>query len=295
MKPKHFAKMLARYRVTEGAKFRLKDYAPDDLGGEADLHQEADALLADGVARLAAQQRLLAANAHWSVLCVFQGMDASGKDGTIKHVMTGVNPQGVQVTSFKAPGPEDLAHGFLWRIHAAAPERGQIAIFNRSHYEDVLVTRVHPELLDHTSVPPERRGKKFWEHRLEDIAGFERYLCRQGTVVLKFYLHLSKAEQKRRFLARIDEPAKHWKFTSADLREREFFDEYSVAFEEAIQATAAPHAPWYIVPADNKWFAHLIVVGAMAEALEALGLTMPVLSAEEQASLKAARAKLEAE
>jgi PPK2 family polyphosphate:nucleotide phosphotransferase len=295
MTPKQYEKMLRRYRVTDGTKFRLKDFSPDDRGGDLVPHDGLDALLAEGVGRLAALQEILYAEGKWALLCVFQGMDASGKDGTIRHVMTGVNPQGVTVTSFKAPGSEELAHDFLWRVHRAVPARGHIGIFNRSHYEDVLVTRVHPELLDKTGLPVTLRGKKFWQHRLEDIAAFERYLARQGVIVLKFYLNLSKDEQKRRLLARIDHAHKNWKFTEADLHERAFFDEYRTAFEAAIHATAAPHAPWYIVPADHKPSAHLVVVAALVEALERLDLKAPTLPPAEQELMRAARASLEAE
>jgi PPK2 family polyphosphate:nucleotide phosphotransferase len=295
MKEKHFARMLARYRVTDGKKFRLADYAPDDLAEGAVPHHDSSKLLADGVAQLAELQELLYANASWSLLCVFQGMDAAGKDGTIGHVMTGVNPQGVTVSSFKAPGPETLTHDFLWRIHADVPRRGRIGIFNRSHYEDVLITRVHPELLDKTGLPEAVRGRKFWDHRLQDIANFEHYLSHQGVVVLKFYLNMSKAEQRRRFLARIDDTKKNWKFSSGDLRERSFFDHYSKVFEETIQATATDYAPWYVVPADNKWFTHLVVVGAMVSALKALDLKAPELAPEELAKLAAARAELDSE
>lgn len=295
MTPRQIAKLLDRYRVTDGDKLRLKHYPSDDLDNGLVPHKEAEQLLAAGVAKLSALQTKLYADGRWAMLCVFQGMDASGKDGTIRHVMTGVNPQGVSVSSFKAPGPEALAHDFLWRIHAAVPERGRIGVFNRSHYEDVLVTRVHPELLDKTKLPDAVRGKKFWQHRLEDIAAFERYLSHQGVVVLKFYLHLSKDAQKQRFLARIDEKEKNWKFTMSDLHERAFFDAYTDAFEAAIQATAAPCAPWFIVPADHKWFAHLVVVEAIVQALEDLNLKEPSLPPEEQARLQAARAALDAE
>jgi PPK2 family polyphosphate:nucleotide phosphotransferase len=222
-------------------------------------------------------------------------MDAAGKDGTIKHVMSGVNPQGVQVTSFKGPGPEELAHDFLWRAARALPQRGHIGIHNRSHYEEVLVVRVHPAILDKQRLPPELLGKKLWDQRLAAIAGFERYLARQGTVVLKFFLNLSKAEQKRRFLARLDEPGKNWKFSEADLAERAYWDDYQDAYQEAIAATASPDAPWFVVPADNKWFTRLVVVAAMIEALDGLDLKIPQMSADELGALQAARLKLEAE
>ena len=295
MNLKHPGKLLDRYRVTDGAGFRLKDYDPADRGGHFVDHETIDALLADGVARLSDLQALLYADDRWSMLVVLQAMDAAGKDGTIKHVMTGVNPQGVQVTSFKQPGPLELSHGFLWRIHPHAPARGHIAIFNRSHYEDVLVCRVHPEMLDKLRLPETVRGKKFWKHRLDDIAAFETYLARQGTIVLKFFLHLSPDEQKRRFLARIDHPAKNWKFNSGDLKEREHWDAYQDAYEAAIQATASAHAPWFVVPADDKKFAHLIVAEAMIEALGAHKLKPPTLSEDEQAQLHTAAEALRAE
>ncbi len=287
--------LLDCYRVTRGKGFKLKHYDPADTAGHVLSKPQADHLLSAGVERLAALQAKLYANDRWSMLCVFQAMDAAGKDGTIKHVMSGVNPQGVQVTSFKVPGPEELAHHFLWRAARALPMRGHIGIFNRGHYEEVLVVRVHREILDRERLPPELVGKKIWAERLETIAAFERYLAQQGTVVLKFFLNISKAEQKRRFLARLDEPDKHWKFSSADLAERGYWDDYQVAYQEAIAATAASHAPWFVVPADNKWFTRLVVVAAMIEALDRLDLKIPEMSAEERAALHAARLKLEAE
>jgi len=229
------------------------------------------------------------------MLCLSQAMDAAGKDGTVKHVMSGVNPQGVQVTAFKAPGPEDLDHDFLWRINSALPERGRIGIFNRSHYEEVLVVRVHPEILVRQRLPAERVGKRIWQERLEDIAGHERYLARQGTVIVKFFLNLSKREQKRRFMDRLNEPGKHWKFNAGDLKERGFWNDYMASYQDAIAATAAPHAPWYVVPADNKWFTRLVVVAAMNEALGGLDLKLPEVSAAQHAELAAARRQLEQE
>jgi PPK2 family polyphosphate:nucleotide phosphotransferase len=226
---------------------------------------------------------------------VLQAMDAAGKDSTIKHVMSGVNPQGVQVTSFKAPGPDELAHGFLWRANRALPPRGHIGIFNRSHYEEVLVVRVHPELLERQHLPNQLLGKRLWDQRLDAIANFERYLTRQGVLVLKFFLNVSRQEQKRRFLERLEETDKHWKFSASDLAERGFWDDYQRAYQAAIAATAAPHAPWFVVPADNKWFTRLIVVAAMIEALEALDLKPPTPTHEQQAALAAARQKLESE
>jgi PPK2 family polyphosphate:nucleotide phosphotransferase len=295
MKRKHLKRALERYRITEGRGFRLKEHDPDDIAEGIVDQQEAEVLLADGVTRLAALQELLYPNARWGLLCIFQAMDAAGKDGTIKHVMSGVNPQGVQVTSFKVPGPEELAHDFLWRIARRLPERGNIGIFNRSHYEEVLVVRVHPEVLGAQRLPPELTGRKVWEHRLDDIAGFERYLSRQGLVVLKFFLNLSFDEQKRRFLARLDDPDKNWKFSASDIAERAHWNAYMDAYEEAITATAAPHAPWYVVPANNKWFTRLVVVEAMIDALEALDLKPTEMQAPDRIRLEDARRRLAAE
>lgn len=295
MKQKQVSRMLDRYRVTSGKEFRLKDHDPGDTGGKAVREEEGEELLREGVERLSALQELLFANASWSLLCVLQAMDAAGKDGTIKHVMSGVNPQGVNVTPFKAPGPEDLAHDFLWRISRHLPAAGQIGIFNRSHYEEVLVTRVHPEILEREHIPPALVGKHFWQHRLEDIAAFERYLHRQGTVVTKFFLHVSKAEQKRRFLGRLDHPDKNWKFSAGDIAERAHWDEYQQAYEAAIAGTAAEHAPWFVVPADHKWFSRFVVVSALVETLEALDLKPVKLSPADQEKLEAARKQLEAE
>ncbi len=295
MKRKHLARLLDRYRISDGRGFSLKDHDPADKGGDHFDHTHLDIVLAEGVSRLAElQTRLYAAETH-SLLLVLQAMDAAGKDGTIKHVMTGVNPQGVNVTSFKQPGPVDLLHGFLWRVHAAAPMRGRIAIFNRSHYEDVLICRVHPELLDKQGLPDSCRGRKFWKHRMEDIVNFESYMAHQGTTTIKIFLNVSKDEQKRRFLSRIDEPHKNWKFSAADLHERDFWDAYQEAYEAAITATAQEDAPWFVVPADNKSFAHLIVAEAMIEALEKLDLKEPSPPAAEAALLAEARKKLEEE
>jgi PPK2 family polyphosphate:nucleotide phosphotransferase len=223
---------------------------------------------------------------------VFQAMDAAGKDGTIKHVMSGVNPQGCQVFSFKQPSSEDLNHDFMWRYGRCLPERGRIGIFNRSYYEEVLVVRVHPAILERQRLPPRNVGKRIWNERLVDIAQFEDYLARQGTIILKFFLHLSLKEQKKRFLQRLDRPQKHWKFSSADIRERGFWDGYMHAFEEAIRATATPQAPWFVVPADNKWFSRLIVAAAIVEAVENLDLSYPKIDAAKKKELVAARAAL---
>lgn len=292
---KQMRRIIDRYRVTSGKGFRLKDFDPSDTAGHLLSKGQADLIVAQDVHRLAALQEQLYAQDEWAVLCVLQAMDAAGKDSTIKHVMSGVNPQGVHVTSFKAPGSEELAHDFLWRANRALPSRGAIGIFNRSHYEEVLVVRVHPELLERQHLPKDMMGKRLWDQRLEAIVGFERYLNQQGFVVLKFFLNVSRQEQKRRFLERLEETDKHWKFSANDLVERAFWDDYQLAYQEAIAATAAPHAPWFVVPADNKWFTRLIVVAAMIEALEALDLKMPPLTAERQAALDAARQKLEHE
>ena len=295
MTRKQIGKLLDRYRITNGRRFRLRDHDPGDTGGKLVDHDEGTALLAAGVHRLIAIQERLYASADWSLLCVFQAMDAAGKDGTIKHVMSGVNPQGVQVSSFKAPGPEELTHDFLWRITAKLPQRGHIGIFNRSHYEEVLVTRVNPDILTTQHIPPSLITKHIWRERLRDIAAFERHLGRQGTIVRKFFLHLSKEEQARRFRARLDEPQKNWKFSAADLTQRAHWDAYMAAYEDAIAGTATPDAPWFVVPADHKWFTHLIVVEAMIEALERHRLSPPVQSPERLAQLAEARRQLDAE
>jgi PPK2 family polyphosphate:nucleotide phosphotransferase len=241
---KHIEKLLARYRVENGHKFRMKDHDPGDTGGHLMSKDEAHALLIGGVERLSEMQERLYAQDQWALLCMFQAMDAAGKDGTIKHVMSGINPQGVQVSSFKAPGPEALEHDFLWRSNRALPERGRIGIFNRSYYEEVLVVRVHPEILQKQRLPKDLVTKHIWKERLESLAAYERFLTRQGTVVLKFFLHLSKDEQKRRFLSRLDEPDKNWKFSASDLAERGFWDDYQDAYEDTIRATTARAARW---------------------------------------------------
>ena len=288
----HLEKILDRFRVTDGRKLRLADIDPTDTAGLDLAKDEAETILARDVKRLAELQALLYAQDRWSLLCVFQAMDAGGKDGTIKHVMSGVNPQGVQVSSFKEPGQEELAHGFLWRVTRKLPPRGQIGIFNRSHYEEVLVVRMHPELLAAQRLPQATRGERFWQRRFEDIAAFEAYLARQGMVMLKFFLHISRSEQKRRLLARLDDPHKNWKYHPTDLAERRHWDGYMAAYEQAIAATAAPHAPWFIVPADHKWFAHLLVVAAMIEALQRLDLSYPAPTAAQRDLIAAARAQL---
>ncbi|MBW6396711.1 polyphosphate kinase 2 family protein [Roseomonas sp. HJA6] len=289
---KRVAKVLDRFRITSGKGFRLKDHDPGDTGG-LDLQKDHAAdLLQQGIERLAELQDMLYAQDRWSMLCIFQAMDAAGKDGVIKHVFSGINPQGCQVHSFKQPTPVDLDHDFLWRHSVALPERGRIGIHNRSWYEEVLVVRVHPDLLTKEKLPPRLVGKTIWEERLEDIAAYERYLARQGTVVLKFFLHVGKGEQKRRFLSRIEEPEKNWKFSAADVAERGHWDAYMSAYEEAIRGTAAKHAPWYVVPADNKWFTRLLVEAAIVEALEGLDLHYPKVTKAEKAALEVARKAL---
>jgi PPK2 family polyphosphate:nucleotide phosphotransferase len=286
---KRTRKFLERYRVEDGKGFRLKRIDPGDTAGLDMEKDEAKALLARGTQLLADQQERLYADDRHSLLLIFQAMDAAGKDSTIKHVMSGVNPQGCQVTAFKHPSAEALDHDFLWRHQAALPERGRIGIHNRSWYEEVLVVRVHPPILEAQKLPEDRLGKKIWGERLADIANYERYLTNQGTVVLKFFLHLSKEEQRKRFLARIDEPEKNWKFSMGDIKERGHWDAYQEAYEQAIRATAAPHAPWYVVPADNKWFTRLAVCAAIVAALEDLDLKFPVLSEDQKVELATAR------
>ena len=283
------------FRVTDGKGFQLKDFDPRDTRGLKLDKGEAAELLSQGTEWLAEEQDMLYAQNRWSLLLVFQAMDAAGKDGAIKHVMSGINPQGCQVSSFKQPSPEELNHDFLWRCVKCLPERGRIGIFNRSYYEEVLAVRVHPELLEKQKLPPGSAGKQIWDERLADIADFEDYLSRQGTVILKFFLHVSRKEQKKRFLERLDKPEKNWKFSPADVQERAFWDDYMHAFEEAIRATAARHAPWYVVPADNKWFTRLVVAAAIVEAVENLKLSYPEIDAVKKKELVAARAALASE
>ncbi len=289
---KRTEKILDRYRVTAGKGFRLRDFDPGETGG-VDLQKDhAAELLQQGVERLAQLQDMLYAQDRWSVLCIFQAMDAAGKDGAIKHVFSGVNPQGCQVHSFKGPTSTELDHDFLWRHSTALPERGRIGIHNRSWYEEVLVVRVHPRFLEGQKLPPRLVGKDIWSERLEDIAAYERYLARQGTVVLKFFLNVSQEEQKRRFLSRIDEPEKNWKFSANDVAERAHWDSYMKAYQAAIRGTAAKHAPWFVVPADTKWFTRLVVVAAIIEALEGLDLHYPKVTKAQKATLEVARKAL---
>ena len=293
---KRIDKAIHRHRVDSGKGFRLSDHDPGSTGRMAGEDKpEAKELLSRGVEWLAVEQDKLYAQDRRSLLLVFQAMDAAGKDGTIKHVMSGVNPQGVQVVSFKQPSQLDLDHDYLWRYWRELPERGRIGIFNRSYYEEVLVVRVHRSILDAQKLPPECVHKKIFEDRLADIARFEDYLTRQGTKVLKFFLNVSRDEQKRRFMERLDDPGKNWKFSSADVRERGYWDEYQSAYEEAIRATATQHAPWYVVPADNKWYMRLVVVAAIVQALEEWQLAYPKVGKEKRRELASARAELEQE
>lgn len=286
------AKLAKSYRVENGESFRLKEFDPADT---AHWHskEHAQKALAEGIARMAELQDKLYAQDRWAVLLIFQAMDAAGKDGAIKHVMSGVNPQGCQVFSFKAPSEQELQHDFLWRTTRDLPERGHIGIFNRSYYEEVLVVRVHPEILENQKVPASLVKKDIWEERFEDIRCFERHMARNGTVIRKFFLHLSKKEQKQRFLARLDEPEKNWKFSAADIHERARWDDYQKAYEEMIRNTASEHAPWYVVPADNKWFSRLTISAAIVETLEGLDLSYPKVEADKRKELAAARKLLE--
>ena len=291
-----FARFTHPYRITRGKSFRLKDIDPADTCGlKSEQKAEARDLLARGSQRLAEEQDKLYAQDQWSVLLIFQAMDAAGKDGTIKHVMSGVNPQGCQVFSFKQPSAEDLDHDFMWRHSRCLPERGRIGIFNRSYYEEVLVVRVHQNILQAQRLPRPLIGKNIWEERLLDIATFEDYLGRQGFVVLKFFLHVSPEEQKRRFMERLDDPQKNWKFSPSDVKERQHWPEYMQAYEDAIRATASEQAPWFVVPADNKWFTRLVVAAAIVEALGALKLAYPAPDAAKRKDLAAAREILKRE
>ena len=283
------------FRITKGARFKLADFDPGDTCGLRLDKGEASDLLQRGTEWLAEEQDMLYAQNRWSLLLVFQAMDAAGKDGTIKHVMSGVNPQGCQVFSFKQPSLEDLEHDFLWRYAKSLPERGRIGIFNRSYYEEVLVVRVHEDILKRQRLPRPFVGEDIWDERLSDIAHFEDYLTRQGTIILKFFLNLSRKEQKRRFMERLDKPDKRWKFSASDVHERRFWGDYMHAFQEAIRATASKRAPWYVVPADNKWFTRLIVAAAIVETMEKLDLAYPTVDAKKKKELQAARAALSQE
>jgi PPK2 family polyphosphate:nucleotide phosphotransferase len=277
-----------------GKKIKLKDYDPG-FTGKFKEKDNAQAKLNDDIERLATLQDVLYAQNTWAVLVVFQAMDAAGKDSAIKHVMSGINPQGCQVFSFKAPSAEELDHDYLWRCLKALPERGRIGIFNRSYYEEVLVVRVHPQILRAQKIPAPLKGKDIWKHRYEDINAVEQYLTRNGVVILKFFLHVSKKEQKGRFLERIDTPEKNWKFSLADVKEREHWNEYMKSYEEMITATSTSWAPWYIVPADHKWFTRVAIADIMVRTMKSLDLRYPLMSDEHKKDLAAARKMLESE
>jgi PPK2 family polyphosphate:nucleotide phosphotransferase len=289
MKLEHIAH---RFRIDKPQHFRLADHDPAEVCGLSLDKSKAKAMLADGIARLTALQEKLYASDRWSVLIVLQAMDAAGKDSVIKHVMTGLNPQGVEVHAFKQPSAEELDHDFLWRASKRLPECGRIGIFNRSHYEEVLVVRVHPELLQAQHLPDGIIGADIWRQRFDDIRNFEQHLARNGTLILKFFLNVSREEQRKRFLDRIDEPGKRWKFSLSDVTERKLWPKYMAAYEEAIRQTSRPEAPWYVVPADNKWFTRLVVAAALAEALDGLKLAYPKVAGKALKELRAARAAL---
>ena len=281
------------YAITTGGSFRLKDFDPGDTGGLDDEDKpKAKEALAMGVELLAELQDVLYAQDRWSVLLIFQAMDAAGKDWAIKHVLSGVNPQGCEVYSFKAPTSEELDHDFLWRCTKRLPERGRIGIFNRSYYEETLVVRVHPEILAKQKLPEKCVTKKIWDERFEDIRNLEKYLTRNGTIVRKFFLNVSKEEQKKRFLERIDNPDKNWKFSAADAHERTYWKDYMKAYEEMIRETATPDCPWYVVPADNKWYTRVVVAAAVIDALSSLDLGYPKVSAAHRKDLAAVKAEL---
>lgn len=287
-------KFIAPYVIEDGRKFRLKHYNPADTHHwKSEDKPEAKKWLEQGVALLSEMQGMLYAQSNWGLLLIFQAMDAAGKDGTIKHVLSGVNPQGVDVFSFKAPSNEEIAHDFLWRTNRCLPPRGKIGIFNRSYYEEVLIVRVHPALLEKQKIPKEFREEHFWRYRYEDITAFEKYLARNGIAIRKFFLNISRKEQKRRFLERLDNPEKNWKFSAADVREREYWNDYQAAYEKMIRNTASKHAPWVVVPADNKWFTRLLVVATIVDALSGMNLEYPKLSEQQRAELRAARKQLE--
>jgi PPK2 family polyphosphate:nucleotide phosphotransferase len=285
-------KLIKPYRVEDGKHFRLKDHDPAHTAG-VDSKEQAKQLLEEGVAKLAELQDKLYAEDRWALLLIFQAMDAAGKDGAIKHVMSGVNPQGCQVYSFKAPSSEELDHDYLWRTMKCIPERGRIGIFNRSYYEEVLVVRVHPELLKAQRIPHSLITKDIWKERFEDIRAFEQYMTRNGVLILKFFLNVSRKEQKRRFMERLEQPEKNWKFSAADIRERACWEDYMAAYEDMIRHTATPEAPWHVIPADNKWFTRIAVSSAIVDTLQDLNLAYPKVDEEKAKQLAAARKLLE--
>jgi PPK2 family polyphosphate:nucleotide phosphotransferase len=291
----NFAKIVKQCRIDKPRHFKLVDYDPAEHFGLSTDIDDVKPVLQQGTERLEELQRRLYADGRWAVLIVLQGIDAAGKDGVVKHVMSGVNPQGCKVHSFKAPTPEELAHDFLWRVGDALPERGEIGIFNRSHYEEVLVVRVHPEMLEHERLPPGETGKNLWQHRYKDICAFEHHLVRNGTLVLKFHLRVSKEEQRKRFLARLDEPNKRWKFSMNDIAERGRWDDYMDVFQDMIRETSTDYAPWYVIPADHKHIAWLVISAAIIEALEGLGLEYPKITGNALKELKKVARALKAE
>jgi PPK2 family polyphosphate:nucleotide phosphotransferase len=288
------SRLIRPFMIAGSGKFQLAQVDPDDTGG-LESKEHATDLLASGVDRLRELQEKLYAEGTWALLLIFQAMDAAGKDSTIKHVMSGVNPQGCQVFSFKAPSAEDLAHDFLWRTTRCLPERGRIGIFNRSYYEEVLIVRVHPRLLDAQRLPPAAVSRRIWTERFEDINTFERHLYRSGVLIRKFFLHISKKKQKQRFLERIETPSKNWKFSARDVQERSCWRAYMAAYQDMIQHTATADSPWYVVPADHKWFARLVVAGVVVETLAGLDLQFPRLDRARRKELEGARATLERE
>jgi PPK2 family polyphosphate:nucleotide phosphotransferase len=289
------AKAVKHCRVDKPERFRLADTDPAETFGLSTDAKDVEAMLADGASRLRELQDRLYAQDRWAVLIVFQGMDASGKDGTVEHVLSGLNPRGCDVHEFKRPSDEELAHDFLWRAVKVLPRRGRIGIFNRSHYEEVLVVRVHPDVLAHQNLPPQEVNKNIWKHRYKDINAFERHLTRNGTLILKFHLRISKEEQRKRFLSRLDEPDKRWKFSTADIAERALWDKYMTAYEDMIRATSTPHAPWHVVPADHKHVAWLVVAAAITDALERLDLDFPKVEGKTLEELKKVERALKAE
>jgi PPK2 family polyphosphate:nucleotide phosphotransferase len=296
------SEIIEQFRVRPGKRLKLKDHDTGwaqtkelkELGKDA-VRERAQTVLAQNLADLAEAQELLYADDRYSVLVILQAMDAAGKDGTIKHVMSGVNPQGCQVFSFKQPSHEELDHNFLWRSMKCLPERGRIGIFNRSYYEDVLIVKVHPELLDHQKLPPGKRGKSFWKARYEDINAFEQHLARNGTVIIKFFLNVSKAEQKGRFLERLKNPEKHWKFSPSDIEERAYWEDYQEAYEDALEATSTDWAPWYVIPADHKWVTRAVVADIVTSTIRALDLRHPEITAAQKSALAEAQSRLESE
>ena len=285
------SKLSNPYRIEHGKNFRLRDFDPADTG-KVDSKEHAVELLEKGVSRMEELQNRLYAQDNWALLLIFQAMDAAGKDGVINHVMSGVNPQGCQVYSFKVPSAEELDHDYLWRTMQRVPERGRIGIFNRSYYEEVLVVKVHSQALKNERIPASLLGKNVWQERYDDIHAYERYLSRNGVVIRKFFLNISQKEQKKRFLERLDDPKKNWKFSAADIHEREYWDDYMKAYEEMVRQTSSKHAPWYVVPADNKWFTRLVVAATIVETLESLNLSYPKVSAAARKQLQAVRAEL---